>query len=79
MKTLRAPKLKPLWNLRIKLKEYDISYRELKVILGVGSVNYIVDRMNGRTSWSITDAYRLLDLFGEDDSKLTFYFPREGK
>lgn len=79
MKALRAPKVKPFWDLRMKLKEFDISYRELRTLLNVGSVNYVVDRMNGRTPWSVADAYRLLDLIGEDESKLTHYFPRERK
>lgn len=69
---------KPFYKLRFALGERDVTQRELGKKIG-RSQAYVGRRLAGTASWTLEDAYRILDVIGEDDSRLGEYFPRATK
>lgn len=69
---------KPFYKLRFDLGEADVRQEDLAKALG-RSVGYVNRRLAGTASWTLEDAYMILDFLGKPDSRLTEYFPRTGK
>ena len=69
---------KPFYKLRFDLGEKEITQEELAKALG-RSVGYVNRRLAGTASWTLSDAYRILDILDKPDSQLMEYFPRAGK
>ena len=69
---------KPFYKLRFALGEMDITQQELGKLIG-RSQAYVGRRLAGTASWTIEDAYRILDAIGVDESRLGEFFPRIGK
>ena len=73
-------KQKPFAKLKGKLREYDISYRYLAECLNRGPT-YVCERMKGKDpkkDWTTGEAYLIIDMLGEDESKIYEYFPPKG-
>lgn len=69
---------KPFYKLRFDLGEAEITQEVLAKEIG-RSQGYVSQRLAGTASWTLEDAYRILDLLGKDDSMLGTYFPRTEK
>jgi len=64
-----------LRKLKSRLYEEDITQIEIAERLK-RSNTYVMQRMTGRRSWSVDEAYLILDMVGEPCGALIDYFPR---
>ena len=69
---------KPFYKLRFRLGEADITQCILADRIG-RSQGYVARRLAGTASWTLEDAYRILDMLGLPDEVLGEYFPRKDK
>ena len=66
---------KPFYKLRFDLGEAEIRQEDLAKALG-RSIGYVNRRLAGTASWTLEDAYQILDIIGKPETALTEYFPR---
>lgn len=66
---------KPFYKLRFELGELEITQEQLGKMMG-RSQAYVGRRLAGTASWTLEDAYRILDIIGQPDTALMEYFPR---
>lgn len=64
-------------KIRAKMAEYDVDGAWLGRKLGL-SPQSISGRMTNRTSWSLEEAYAVLELFHLPASDIGIYFPPQG-
>lgn len=69
---------KPYYKLRFRLGEADITQCILADKIG-RSQGYVGRRLAGTASWTLEDAYKILDMLGLPDEALGEYFPRKEK
>ena len=65
-------------RLRGKMREEGITGNDLARWMGM-TPNSISARMTGRVSWSLQDAYQILDYLSIPREELYDYFPPDGK
>lgn len=63
-------------ELRAKLYAYRFLYRDIAERIGK-SVSYVSLRFEGKSDWTVDDAYLILEMIDEPAEKLSFYFPPE--
>lgn len=61
-----------------RLRQLDMNQGDVAERLGICPAA-VSDRFRGRTSWTLYEAYEVLDLIGAKPDELPIYFPREGK
>lgn len=66
---------KPFYRLRFELRERDIDQIALAEKLHRGD-SYISDRMNGKGSWSLWEAFEMMRLLDVPLDRIEQYFPR---
>lgn len=69
---------KPYYKLRFELGEKEIKQEDLAKMIG-HSQGYVSRRLAGTDSWTLDDAYKILDILGLPDEALGEYFPRKEK
>ena len=69
---------KPFYKLRFRLGEADITQCILADRIG-RSQGYVGRRLAGTASWTLEDAYNILDMLELPDEALGEYFPRKEK
>lgn len=65
---------KPFYRLRFELRERDIDQIALAEKLHRGD-SYISDRMNGKGSWSLWEAFEMMRLLDVPLEQIADYFP----
>lgn len=63
---------------RLETELFANRYTEADVAAVIGrSVPYISDRFNGRKSFTVSEAYKLLELLGREPEEIFGFFPPE--
>ncbi|MBE6069835.1 MAG: helix-turn-helix transcriptional regulator [Clostridium lundense] len=64
--------------LRGRLRQLDMTQADLARVLGIQQ-SAVSQRFCGRTPWSSTEMYQVLDVCQAQPDELHLYFPRDGK
>lgn len=67
------PDYTKMWNLKRKMKEEGITYKEMADKIGMG-VNTLSDKLNGKSSFNIEEVKKIIDVLEIEPEDIPKYF-----